>query len=160
VLDKLKFPQKTDRFLGSRRDIWCDFHRAYGHGIKRCITLSYQLANLVKEGFVTEYLEVSQEGSKAKTISSEQKHEASVLGELTTIAGGFYGGGSSTSKRKRYARVVMSLDARELDRSTELSLCFTRANLEDVFPHEDDPVVISVITVGRKVHKVLDDQRS
>ena len=109
---------------------------------------------------MTEYLEVEQEGSKAKTTSSEQKHEALVLGELSTIVGGFSGGGSSASKRKRYARVVMSLNARELGRSTKLSLCFTRADLEDVFPHEDYPVVISVITVGRKVHRVLIDQGS
>jgi len=54
----------------------------------------------------------------------------------------------------------MSLDARDLGRSTELSLCFTRVDLEDVFPHEDDLVVIYVITIGRKVHIVLVDQGS
>ena len=45
----------------------------------------------------------------------------------------------------------MSLDARRPDQSTELSLCFTNSDLEDVFPLEDDQVVISVITMGRKV---------
>ena len=42
VADIFKFPQKTYRVLGSRRNIWCDFHRAYGQGIERCIALSYQ----------------------------------------------------------------------------------------------------------------------
>jgi len=32
--------------------------------------------------------------------------------------------------------------------------------MEDVVPHEDDPVVIFVVTVGKKVHKVLIDQGS
>jgi len=30
----------------------------------------------------------------------------------------------------------------------------------DVVPHEDDPIVISVITVGTRVHRVLIDQGS
>ena len=34
----------------------------------------------------------------------------------------------------------------------------TRADLQDVVPHDNDPVVISVVTVGRKVHRVLVDQ--
>ena len=37
---------------------------------------------------------------------------------------------------------------------------FTRADLRDVVPHDNDPVVISVVTVGRKVHMVLVDQGS
>jgi len=56
--------------------------------------------------------------------------------------GGFSKGGSSASKRKRYARVVMSLDTRRPDHPPELTLCFTSSDLEDVFPHEDDPMVI------------------
>jgi len=32
------------------------------------------------------------------------------------------------------------------------------SDLEDMVPHEDDLVVISVITMGRKVHRVLIDQ--
>jgi len=34
VVDKLKFPHKTDRNLGSRRDTWCEFHKAFGHNVK------------------------------------------------------------------------------------------------------------------------------
>ena len=37
---------------------------------------------------------------------------------------------------------------------------FTRADLQDVMPHDNDPVVISVVTAGRKVHRVLVDQGS
>ena len=37
---------------------------------------------------------------------------------------------------------------------------FTRTDLQDVVPHDNDPVVISVITAGRKVHRVLVDQGS
>jgi len=30
VADKLKFPQKTNHFLGSRREAWCEFHKDLG----------------------------------------------------------------------------------------------------------------------------------
>jgi len=37
---------------------------------------------------------------------------------------------------------------------------FTRADLRDVVPHDNDPVVISIVTTGRKEHRVLVDQGS
>ena len=42
----------------------------------------------------------------------------------------------------------------------ESDLVFTRADLRDVIPHDKDPVVISVVTAGRKVLWVLVDQGS
>ena len=46
------------------------------------------------------------------------------------------------------------------DDQWESDLVFTRADLRDVVPHDNDPVVISVVTTGRKVHRVLVDQGS
>ena len=54
-------------------------------------------------------------------------------------------------KRKKYTREVMIVEAWEPD------LCFTSADLGDVVPHEDDPVVIFVVIVGRRVHRFLID---
>jgi len=42
----------------------------------------------------------------------------------------------------------------------ESDLVFTRTDLQDVVPHDNDPVVISVVTAGRKVPRVLVDQGS
>jgi len=133
---------------------------AYRHGIEQFTALSYQLVNLVKEGFLTKYLEVGQEEPKGETTSSEQTLETPILGDLNTIAGGFSVGGSSTSKCKRYAQAVMSVGSRRSGRSTEISLCFINFDLEDVFHHEDNLLVIFIITIGKKVHKVLTDQES
>jgi len=63
-MEKLKFLQKTDRNLGSRKEVWCEFHKGFGHEIERCIALGHQLANLVKEGFLKEYLKADQEEPK------------------------------------------------------------------------------------------------
>ncbi len=107
-----------------------------------------------------EYLEVNQEEPKGEATSMDQTHETPIHGDLNTIARGFYGGGNSTSKCKQYVWAVMSLYTRRFDCLTEPSLCFTSFDLKDVFTHEEDPMVISVVTVGRKVHRVLIDQGS
>jgi len=54
----------------------------------------------------------------------------------------------------------MSLEARRPDHPPEPTLCFTISNRDVVVPHENDPMVISIVTAGRKVHRVLVDQGS
>ena len=46
----------------------------------------------------------------------------------------------------------MIVKAQESDQPAEPNLSFTIADLENVVPQEDDPVVVSVVTVGRRVH--------
>ena len=125
--------------------------------MEHCITLGYQLASLIKYGFLKEYLERSQEGSKEEFPPTDQGHEVPVHDEINTILEGFSGGGGSASKRKEYTREVMTVEARGSDQPAKPNLCFTKADLGDVVPHEDDPVVISVVTVGRRLHRVLID---
>jgi len=45
----------------------------------------------------------------------------------------------------------MTVEARGTGQLVEPDLCFTKADLRDVVPHEDDPVVISIVTVERRV---------
>jgi len=54
----------------------------------------------------------------------------------------------------------MTVVARRPDQPPEPTLCFTSSNLEDMVPHDEDLVVISFITVGTRVHRVLIDQGS
>ncbi|XP_068474937.1 uncharacterized protein [Phaseolus vulgaris] len=90
----------------------------------------------------------------------DQAHEMPIHGEVCTISGGFSRGGPTASQRKRYVRAVNSVAEEGSDDQWESDLVFTRADLRDVVPHDNDPVVISVVTVGRKVHRVLVDQGS
>jgi len=68
VVDKLNFPRKTNWSLESRNEDWCEFHKASGHNVKRCLTLAYQLLKLVKEGLLTRYLEDGQEEPKVEVM--------------------------------------------------------------------------------------------
>ena len=54
----------------------------------------------------------------------------------------------------------MSVEAEAVDDVLDVDLTFTKADLRDAIPHDNDPVVISVVTAGRKVHRVLVDQGS
>ena len=54
----------------------------------------------------------------------------------------------------------MTVEAQGSDLTLEPDLFFTKTDLQDVVPHNNDPVVISVVTVRRKVHRVLVDQGS
>jgi len=83
-----------------------------------------------------------------------------VHGEIHTISGGFSSRGCIASQHKRYARLVMSVEAQVVDDVLDVDLAFTKVDLRDVIPHDNDPVVVSIVTAGRKVHRVLVDQGS
>jgi len=86
-------------------------------------------------------------------------HEIPILGDFNTISGGFAGGGPTRSARKRYARNIMMAAISEPSSPTP-DIVFSSIDSEGIIPHEDDPVVLSVIMMGRNVHRVLIDQGS
>ena len=47
-----------------------------------------------------------------------------------------------------------------VDDSLDIDLAFTKADIHDVVPHDNDSVVISVVTTRRKVHRVVVDHGS
>jgi len=57
-------------------------------------------------------------------------------------------------------RDVLAVGVRQVYQIPDVDLVFTKADLQDVVPHDNDPVVISLVTVGRRVHRVLVDQGS
>jgi len=77
-----------------------------------------------------------------------------VHGEIHTISGGFSGGGCTASQRNRYARSVMSVEAQVVDVVLDVDLAFTKVDLCDVIPHDNDPVIVSVVTFEVKPRKV------
>ena len=47
-----------------------------------------------------------------------------------------------------------------MDQTPDVDLVFTKADRQDVIPHDNDSVVISLVTARRRVHRVLIDQGS
>ena len=114
----------------------------------------------MKNGFLKDYLVGSTTTTTTATPEDGPAHEMPTHGEVHTISGGFSGGGPTASQRKKYVRSVSSVAEEFPDDPWESDLVFTRADLRDVVPHDNDPVVISVVTAGGKVHRVLVDQGS
>ena len=160
IADRLRPPVKTDKVLGPHKDSWCEFHEAFGYHINNCLALGHQLDELVKNGFLKDYLARSATAAALAAPEEDQAHEMPIHGEVHTIFGGFSGGGPTASQRKRYVRSVNSVAGEGSDDPWETDLVFMKADLRDVVPHDNDPVVISVVTAGRKVHRVLVDQGS
>jgi len=160
IADRLRPPVKSDKVLGPHKESWCKFHEAFGHHINNCLALGYQLDELVKNGFLKDYLAGSTTTTALAIPEEGQAHEIPTHGEVHTISGGFSGGGPTASQRKKYVRSVSSVAEEFPDDPWESDLVFIRSDLRDVVPHDNDPVVISVITAGRKVHRVLVDQGS
>ncbi|XP_068475177.1 uncharacterized protein [Phaseolus vulgaris] len=160
IAAKLRAPEKTDKVLGRKKNVWCEFHQAYGHSLHTCLALGHQLTELVKSGFLSDYLRETQGDRVSGPPAEDLQHEVSVHGEVDTIAGAFSGGGCTVSQRKRYARSVMTVNSVEEDHSPDADITFTKVDLRDVVPHDNDPIVISLVTAGRKVHRVLVDQGS
>ena len=160
IANRLRPPVKSDKVLGPRKDSWCEFHKAFGHHINNCLALGHQLDKLVKNGFLKDYLAGPATTTALAVPEEDQAHEMPIHGEVHTISGGFSGGGPIVSQRKRHVRAVNSVTEEGSDDRWESDLVFTKADLRDVVPHDNDLVVISVVTAGRKVHRVLVDQGS
>ena len=146
--------------MGPNKDAWCEFHQAYGHYIRNCLALAHQLDELVKSGFLKDYLQEPQDDQALETAGVDQGHEVPIHGEINTISGGFSGGGCTASQRKKYTQEVMAMEVQETDQTPDVDLVFTKADRQDVIPHDNDPVVILVVTAGRRVHRILVDQGS
>jgi len=103
IAARLKVPPKSDRKMGPNKNAWCEFHQAYGHHIRKCLALGYQLDELVKSGFLKDYLQELQEDQVLVTAEVDQGHEVPIHGDINTISEGFSGGGCTASQRKKYA---------------------------------------------------------
>ena len=57
IAARLKPPEKvSDKVLGPKPNAWCEFHQSFGHSLDSWLALGYQLDDLVKSGFLNDYL--------------------------------------------------------------------------------------------------------
>jgi len=56
IVERLKMPVKTDKRFKPNKNGWCEFHQGYGHPIRNYLAPGHQLDELVKNGFLKDYL--------------------------------------------------------------------------------------------------------
>jgi len=115
----------------------------------------------VQAGQLKQYIWTKgKEGSSRGTTPKSNDHVTPILEDFNTIVGGFSGGGTSIAGRKRYSRAELICEITEMKPITEPIIYFSSANKAYISPHENDLVFITIITMGRNVHRVLVDQGS
>lgn len=171
----MDLPTRIERKLGPDKDQWCHYHRTYGHETENCRILIREIERLVQDGHLGRYVKKATDGTyriasrgrrqsqgkdEANNSAPRSDHVIPAKGDLNTIRGGFAGGRPTNSFRKRYARSVMSIAMEERTFPDHSPLFITTDNFEGVYPHEDDPMVISVVSTDYRVKRVLIDQGS
>ena len=104
------------------KNAWCEFHQIYGYPIRNCLSLGYQLDELVKSGFLKDYLLEPQEDQALAATGVDQGHEVPIHSEINTISGGFSGEGCTASQRKKYAREVMAVEVQEENHTSDVDV--------------------------------------
>jgi len=74
---------------------------------------------------------------------------------IDTIAGGFVGGGASSSARKRHYRSIYSVSY--LPQRSQPPITFSNADFSNNDPKQDNPVVVTAAITNWRVHKIVID---
>ena len=82
ITDRLKMLVKTDKVLGSHKDAWCEFHQTFGHSINNCLALGHLLDELLKSGFLNDYLVGPSRTEALTALAEDQAHEMPIHGEI------------------------------------------------------------------------------
>ncbi|XP_020211745.1 uncharacterized protein LOC109796485 [Cajanus cajan] len=166
----------------------CQFHRNRGHTTEECSALRDRIEDLVKashlQNFIRstdnrrndyrpgrgEYRRDNQDRAPPRNQSRERSRSQDRNNQrdrnqprrvINTIAGGFAGGGSSSSARKRHLRAIKSVNAIGWASPIRMPpITFTDQDFQGIDPVQDDLIVISVEINNCIVKKTLVDQGS
>jgi hypothetical protein len=159
-----------DHTLGGNLNAWCAYHRCKGLDTEKCFRLRDLIEELIKSGHLRKFLDDAANGKVVvpKIKRNPQRNQGEKSGEekvriaVNTIAGGFVGGGESSTARKRYVRrsefEVKFVGHTSIAPVPDLS--FTKEDKREVMPHDDDPLVIQVQILNCDVKIVLMDSGS
>jgi len=168
----------------------CRFHQNYGHTTDECVVLKDRIEELIQAGHLRRFVqgqgrvprrrertpenkhflggrERAQEGERPHqrqraddNVTQEPKNPA-LKGVINTIAGGFTGGGCTTTTRRKHLRAVQAVNAVTSPLRRRMPpITFTDADFQGTDPAQDYPMVITVEIENFVVMKTFVDQGS
>ncbi|XP_020211749.1 uncharacterized protein LOC109796489 [Cajanus cajan] len=161
------------------------YHRNRGHSTEECAALKDKIEDLIKQGQLQRFVDrprsprhedrqhrrdqPNQDRSEGhlsyrerSRLRSRKEDEPTTQPRrvINTIAGGFAGGGSTSSAQKIHLRAVRAVHSVERIQRRLQAITFTEANFKGIDPDQDDPMVISVKIHNCIIRKTLVDQGS
>ncbi|XP_016195105.1 uncharacterized protein LOC107636083 [Arachis ipaensis] len=175
----IKPPRKAGTYQDTKnvdKSKYCAFHQKHGHTTDDCVVANDLLERLARQGHLDKYIgshiqkrstpfrneDSSKQQHRGKERTTSNQYEKP-RGIINCILGGYAGGGSSSSARKRSYRGICSVDGfqREATLATQLpQVTFTHADFNSNIHNLDDPVVITLQLGDLLVRKVLLDPGS
>ena len=170
----LKWPRPLHLSPNVRdKNKYCRFHKDHGHNTEDCRDLKEQIEELIRKGKLQKYVK---KGKYSKfRDSNKSQHESSsrsddrpfqptqdVTGEIKTITGGPFTGGSFKSLQKAYQRQVNSVHTIPSfkQQRTDQDMSFNEANARGVKQPHNDPLVIMLNIEGFNTKRILMDNDS
>ncbi|XP_057761027.1 uncharacterized protein LOC130981447 [Arachis stenosperma] len=160
----IKPPSKVGTYQDQKyvdRSKHCAFNHKFGHTTDECVVAKDLLERLARQGLLDKYVTSKTQKKPTRntdrlSYSSDHKEKGAWQGHVETpapkevinyISGGFAGGGTTTSARKRSYRAMMTMEGSRPDYHVSVptpQIAFSNADLKSPCPNFDDPVVISV----------------
>ncbi|XP_020207927.1 uncharacterized protein LOC109792885 [Cajanus cajan] len=163
----------------------CRFHQNRGHSTEECSALKDKLEDLIKQGHLGKFVTPQDHQTRGRDqrpretpptrtryhrsrstkrrdrTRGSREDDSRLRKIINTIAGGFAGGGSTSSARKRHLRAIRSVNSVNQPRTPRMPpITFSDRDFRGVDPVQDDPMVISVEMHNCIVKKTLVDQGS
>ncbi|MQM02513.1 hypothetical protein Taro_035280, partial [Colocasia esculenta] len=137
---------------GRGADLYCEYHKSYGHLTDQCRSLKMEIAEMLRRGIIgKDVIE-----GKPKDHEPEENHEREGKGAVLVLAGGSASGGDNGRKRKAYASAVV-LGVSSSTPSLKEVITFSAEDAVGLsFPH-DGALVIHADIDRYTVHHILVD---
>jgi len=187
--DLLKAPSRTPTPQSADQTKHCRYHRNFGHTTEDCWALKDKIEELIQADHLQRFVQTGREDGKNEvdmekregrrdTQVNEQRGRRGregregrggrdrrrtmpVRGVINTIAGGFAGGGTTSSSRKRHLRAVSFVYSISRRNRRDLPpMLFTNSDFRNINPRHDDPIVVTIKVANFVVMKTLIDQGS
>ncbi|XP_017416404.1 uncharacterized protein LOC108327183 [Vigna angularis] len=154
----------------------CNFHLNRGHTTEECNILKDEIERLIRGGHLQQFIKKERNQTRSPTREIGRSHQKTERGHrhnrnrsrscerdrsvrryINTISGGFAGGGTSSSARKRHLRRLKTVHM--VDRKSRSLPPITFID-EDFHAPQDDHIVITAEISRCVISKVLVDQGS